>query len=356
MTSSIASASLQDFLSRAVNRNDAPGLVACAFDRTSTFASAASGVSSIDSERGSMTPATLLWLASKSKTLISLAVLKLEADAAKAGNSVDMGALHGYNIPRVCEAGERYHYGCQGGYLALFIIRLHGKSLRRSLWDLVLSPLNVKPSTLDIYFPPPELASPSAAQVAFRSDVGSFVPPPFEFEVPMFEDEAPEGQVPLADGAFFGTLPVFADVLRHFLLGETPLSDKMWKEATKDDLASRGLGVPQKPAFKSSLAPLAADVDVWAKTKEDDKVEKDDSLGWSLMQTLVHRYETKDGHQPGTLEWAGLANTYFFIDPSSGLGGIISAQFVPFAVKEMLDLKHKFFRWVRDNAPTAAKV
>ncbi|GAA6038571.1 hypothetical protein JCM8097_004637 [Rhodosporidiobolus ruineniae] len=68
--------SLQALLDRAIARGAAPGLVACAFDRNGTFASAASGTSSI--ETGSaMSINTTIWLASTSKTLVSLAALVL---------------------------------------------------------------------------------------------------------------------------------------------------------------------------------------------------------------------------------------------------------------------------------------
>ncbi|MGH7046338.1 MAG: serine hydrolase domain-containing protein [Stellaceae bacterium] len=37
------------------------------------------------------------------------------------------------------------------------------------------------------------------------------------------------------------------------------------------------------------------------------------------------------GRRPGSLAWAGLGNTYFWIDPSAGVAGVILMQLLPFA-------------------------
>ena len=40
----------------------------------------------------------------------------------------------------------------------------------------------------------------------------------------------------------------------------------------------------------------------------------------------------------GSLTWAGLRNTYFWIDPKSGIGGEIFVQMLPFADPKVLAL------------------
>jgi CubicO group peptidase (beta-lactamase class C family) len=37
------------------------------------------------------------------------------------------------------------------------------------------------------------------------------------------------------------------------------------------------------------------------------------------------------GRNAGSLAWAGLANTYFWIDPAAGIVGVILMQLIPFA-------------------------
>lgn len=73
------------------------------------------------------------------------------------------------------------------------------------------------------------------------------------------------------------------------------------------------------------------------------------------------------GGAVGTLRWAGLANSYYFVDQQSGVGGVILAQFsklrkvslesqaadvlfvVPWADAGMVALKDRFEEWVYAN-------
>ncbi|GAA5884854.1 hypothetical protein JCM6882_007125 [Rhodosporidiobolus microsporus] len=426
MASRTATQSLKAFLERAVARGAAPGLSAVAFNRTSAFASAATGVASLQTN-APLTLDTSLWFASASKSVISLAVLSLverhgfdldshkdlvklipelgkdypgsqlwkifdgkdgnggykyrEAEkgitlrhllthssglsadfmseetawfcaeaAKKAGGPIPFGLLESYNLPRMFEAGENFHYGRSPGYLTLFVQRQTGMSLRRALQDLVFKPFGLE-KDLDIFYTDEMRAD--KAETVFHAGP-TFVSMPFVFEPPQYEDMAPEGELPLGDGPVVGKLPAFAEVLRSYLNKTAPspnakplLSAEMWEKATADDMKARGIDIPQKP-FLTSVMPMgSSSVDVWASPKDENG---DNSLGWTLMQTLYHRHETKAGVKPGSLEWAGIANTYYFVDPVSGLGGVITSQFFPFADAGMIDLKEEFFAWVRENA------
>src|SRR6516164_8199277 len=44
------------------------------------------------------------------------------------------------------------------------------------------------------------------------------------------------------------------------------------------------------------------------------------------------------GRSPGSLAWAGLGNTYFWIDPAKGMAGVILMQLIPFADPKALSL------------------
>ncbi|GAA6000657.1 hypothetical protein JCM10207_004596 [Rhodosporidiobolus poonsookiae] len=409
MTLDNVSASLKTLLDDAIADGAAAGLVACAFTRDGTFASAASGVSAVES-KAPMTLDTTVWLASASKPVVSLAALSI---IEKEGFDLDsheelvkvipelgkdwpetklwtlfdgkddngewkfkqarkgitlrhllthtsglaynftseevawlLGSLKSCIIPRLFEAGERYQYGSSGGFLALFIIRKTGKNLRQAMHDLVLSPLGCKPNTVDAFITPAMRSHLAAVDTRNPVD-GSFAALPSAFEIPQWEGEPPEGFLHVADAPLYGKVPAYAEVLRAILVngGSAPasiLSPEMWKKATDDDLKLRGLSTSQKPFLCSSNGFLSNTVEQWVQPKEAG-VESE--LGWSMLQTLVHRQETKSGLKPGTLEWAGIANTFFFVDPSTGVGGVISAQYLP-ASNAMLEVRDKFHRWV----------
>jgi methyl acetate hydrolase len=52
------------------------------------------------------------------------------------------------------------------------------------------------------------------------------------------------------------------------------------------------------------------------------------------------------GRSAGSLAWAGLANTYFWIDLDRGIAGVILMQLLPFADPKALALLEQFERGV----------
>ena len=52
------------------------------------------------------------------------------------------------------------------------------------------------------------------------------------------------------------------------------------------------------------------------------------------------------GRSAGSLAWAGVDNTYYWIDPSRGICAVIMMQFLPFADKEAVSLLGEFERAV----------
>ena len=51
---------------------------------------------------------------------------------------------------------------------------------------------------------------------------------------------------------------------------------------------------------------------------------------WGLS-FLINTAKTPEGRSAGSLAWAGLANTYFWIDPARNVTGVILMQLLPFA-------------------------
>lgn len=46
---------------------------------------------------------------------------------------------------------------------------------------------------------------------------------------------------------------------------------------------------------------------------------------------MINTEEAPTGRSPGSLAWAGMANTYFWIDPAKGVGGVYLTQLFPLA-------------------------
>ena len=60
---------------------------------------------------------------------------------------------------------------------------------------------------------------------------------------------------------------------------------------------------------------------------------------WELLGTgngpwlgfLITTNQVPGKRSPGSLSWGGINNTFFWIDPSRGIGGVIMMQYLPFA-------------------------
>ena len=76
-----------------------------------------------------------------------------------------------------------------------------------------------------------------------------------------------------------------------------------------------------------SVAPMYTnDVDLYP-----EQVKK-----WGLS-FLINTAKTAEGRSAGSLAWAGLANTYFWIDPVRNVSGVILMQLLPFADAKCLE-------------------
>ncbi len=70
-------------------------------------------------------------------------------------------------------------------------------------------------------------------------------------------------------------------------------------------------------AMKTALPPFTNDVDFVAGMK------------WGLS-FLINPERMATGRSPGSLAWAGLANSYYWIDPTRGVAGVYATQVLPF--------------------------
>jgi methyl acetate hydrolase len=62
---------------------------------------------------------------------------------------------------------------------------------------------------------------------------------------------------------------------------------------------------------------------------------------WGLC-FMINTETAPTGRSAGSLAWAGLANTYFPIDPSKNIAGVILMQLLPFADPQALQTFAEF--------------
>jgi CubicO group peptidase (beta-lactamase class C family) len=83
--------------------------------------------------------------------------------------------------------------------------------------------------------------------------------------------------------------------------------------------------------MKTKRPDLSSDVDI-----QPGQTEK-----WGLG-FLINTTAYPGGRSAGSLAWAGLYNTYYWIDPKRALCAVILMQYLPFADKQALSLLSEF--------------
>jgi CubicO group peptidase (beta-lactamase class C family) len=68
-------------------------------------------------------------------------------------------------------------------------------------------------------------------------------------------------------------------------------------------------------------------------------------LGWGLGGVVYSR-DAPGGPGAGSWGWAGIQNTYFWVDPPRRVGGLLLTQILPFGDRAVLDLLAEFQRGV----------
>jgi CubicO group peptidase (beta-lactamase class C family) len=69
--------------------------------------------------------------------------------------------------------------------------------------------------------------------------------------------------------------------------------------------------------------------------------------GWGLS-FMINDEPAPTGRSAGSLAWAGLANTFFWIDPAKGVGGVYLTQVFPFVEERSLAGYYAFEKSVYD--------
>ena len=57
---------------------------------------------------------------------------------------------------------------------------------------------------------------------------------------------------------------------------------------------------------------------------------------------MINDAVTPTGRSIGSLSWAGLSNSYYWIDQRKGIGGVFVTQILPFFDEKTLDLYYEF--------------
>ena len=144
-----------------------------------------------------------------------------------------------------------------------------------------------------------------------RGEDGSLAPIPFELE------QNPEFH--MGGGGLYGTAADYIKFTQMILNKGRGNGNQLLKPETVALMGQNHIG-DLTMGKMTTMAPMYTnDVDLYP-----DIVKK-----WGLS-FLINTAKTAEGRSAGSLAWAGLANTYFWIDPARNVAGVILMQLLPF--------------------------
>ena len=223
--------------------------------------------------------------------------------------------------PLIFEPGQRWHYGPSTLWAGKIVEAVSGQTLEAYLHEQLFDPLGMRDTSFNVRLDD----QPRVTTLATRRPDGSLV-------------EQPAAPIPTVtefrgDGGLFSTA---LDYIRFEQMvlndgrvnGRLILSSKSLAEMAANQIG--GLGVV---ALKTAMPERSRDF-----TFVDDGRDK-----WGLGFLITTR--TRPGKRTaGSLSWGGINNTYFWIDRSRGVAGVILMQFLPFADPKALDVYDVFER------------
>jgi CubicO group peptidase (beta-lactamase class C family) len=239
--------------------------------------------------------------------------------------STSTGKIAALRLPLGFDPGERWEYGINIDWVGRLIEAVSGKPLDVYFRDHVFAPLGMKDSGF--------VASPEQrarqASVHLRQADGSLAPQPLETP---FTPEFYAG-----GGGLYSTAPDYL-IFLQMLLNEGGLNGvRILKPETVALMGQNHIGDLEAGILKTSLPARSNDVDLFAGI----------SLKWGLAY-MINMQPGPNGRSAGSLTWAGLYNTYFWIDPRRRVAGMIMTQILPFADTRTLAVYGKFERAVYD--------
>jgi methyl acetate hydrolase len=225
--------------------------------------------------------------------------------------------------PLMTDPGTRWEYGTNIDFVGKAVEAVTGKRLDAYLRDHMFTPLGMS----DTGFKINDAMRKRLVGMHARGEDGALAAIPFELE------QAPEFH--MGGGGLYGTAADYIKFTQMILNKGKGNGNQLLKPETVATMGQNHIGDLTMGKLTTAIGWATNDVDLYP-----DIVKK-----WGLS-FLINTAKTPEGRSAGSLAWAGLANTYFWIDPARNVAGVILMQLLPFADAKCLDAFAGFERGI----------
>ena len=226
--------------------------------------------------------------------------------------------------PLAFDPGDRWEYGINIDFAGKAVEAVSGQRLNVYLREHIFQPLGMKDTDFVIG---PDQKKRLVTVHARKPDGGL---DPIEFGVPQ------EPEFFMGGGGLYGTGRDYLAFLQMLMHGGEFNGARLLRPETVAQMSKNSIGDVNisRVVLKTTAPPSTPDVDMGQLFPGQD-------IKWGLS-FLINPQEGPAGRSGGSLSWAGLANTYFWVDPSKHVAGVILTQILPFVDPRVLSLYGKF--------------
>jgi methyl acetate hydrolase len=225
--------------------------------------------------------------------------------------------------PLMFEPGAKWAYGGSIDNVGQLVEIASGMSLDRYFSEYITGPLGMN----DTGFVITEKQRARQASLHVRDASGKLVPKPFEKLAPPVTFSG--------GGGIYSTAPDYLILLQALLNGGGLRRASILRPDTVAMMSTNQIGNIEAGILRTANPALSNDVDFFPGVH----------LRWGLGH-MINVDPVRDGRAAGSLTWAGLFNTYYWIDPKRRIAGVIMMQILPFADKQALVAYRQFERGV----------
>lgn len=246
----------------------------------------------------------------------------VKASGMPSGNT---GKIASLRMPLVFDPGARWEYGVNIDWVGLIVQSVSGQTLDAYVAEHITRPLDMKDTT---FAPAPEQRARQAS-VHQRMPDGSLQPQPLEAP---FTPEFWAG-----GGGLYSTAGDYLTLLRAVLGNGALDGTRILRPETVALMNTNQIGEIEAGILKTTAPARSTDVDFFPGV----------SLKWGLGY-MINMQSGPNGRSPGSLTWAGLFNTHYWIDPARHLAAVIMTQVLPFGDAVTMRLYGQYERSLYD--------
>ena len=209
--------------------------------------------------------------------------------------------------PLLFDPGDEWEYGSNIDWAGQVIEGIAGKRLGEVMHERILEPLSMDSTsfTLD-----GDMRSRMAV-IHQREDDGSLDPLDFEL---------PDPEVHMGGHGLYSTVEDYCKFIRMWLNDGMGPNGQVLDSQTVEKAEQNGLGEMKIKGLPGVIPTLSNYAEFFPGMPKS----------WALT-FMINDEEAPTGRPAGSLAWAGLANLYYWIDRSNGVGGFWATQIFPFA-------------------------